>query len=315
MTELLDALKAKDEDKLLSCLSEEVDLSELDSDGQSALHIAASLGELRYVHLLLAYGGDPNLKNKQGILVLSCCPSSRRKLCSQLLDKATTIAKSHQLCLALEAGNQTAAQDRIAEGADMNQADWKGVSPLSYAVRSGKQTLVDWFLSLAPNLELAGPQAVETYNRTFSGLKKSVVEAVCNKGLSNRLNEKECQIQSLEILERNEEIFEELQSLRKIMSEDYKIIMALYEETKTGVEQGNKQIEDQEKQIKNQGEELQEQALDLNAIHYEHQLFKEKVLTMFDKVENLMLPAPGNYNNSEATNDTKSPKHATMRWN
>jgi uncharacterized protein len=109
-SELVDAIAAGDRDLALKMISEGVDVTELETDGTSALMYASYMGDADLASALIGAGADPSVVNSYGT--------------SAILE-ATIVGANDVLQLLLE------------NGADANWSNPEGETPLMNVARSG----------------------------------------------------------------------------------------------------------------------------------------------------------------------------------
>ncbi len=116
---LIEVLKNSDEERILSLLDEEINLSSQDQEGNSLLMWASILGQEKVVQKLLVTNAPINQNNFYG-------------------DTA--------LILALHHGQLEIAKALIKAGADVNKANFNGYTPLMFATQCDDEHLVNMLL-------------------------------------------------------------------------------------------------------------------------------------------------------------------------
>jgi tetratricopeptide (TPR) repeat protein len=116
--------------------------------GETALHIAAELGDPELVGLLVTAGADVLHKDIWGGTPLHVAAGrGRLDILELLLDKCSDInalGKDNKtaLCLAAERGHLEVAKALIARGAELNQRDALGHTPLYWAKTGGHADMI-----------------------------------------------------------------------------------------------------------------------------------------------------------------------------
>jgi ankyrin repeat protein len=147
-------LKKKIIDLLLAHPKVKVD--DVDGDGQTALHLAANLSNVKAVQKLLDKGANPNVRDKLGRSPLHLAALYGTKKIIDLIlqaqkhnhvddDKAQNGATA--LHCAAASSNEIIAQHLMNKGADLHSRDKNGLTPLHEAALKAKDLrIIDFFL-------------------------------------------------------------------------------------------------------------------------------------------------------------------------
>ncbi|XP_076442595.1 L-asparaginase-like isoform X2 [Babylonia areolata] len=147
------AAKAKDIPAIEKLLSSGADVSAVNQDGRTALHVACSLGNLNIVSFLLGKGASVHLKDNRGDNPLIDAVLSKTipvinilvQTGARLPWKSIRIAVS--LCCAAATDDLETIRAWHAAGADMNSADYDSRTALHIAVTCNRKEIVKYLLA------------------------------------------------------------------------------------------------------------------------------------------------------------------------
>jgi len=129
-----------------SFLKRGADMNRKNDQGDTVLHIAASLGRTDFAELLIAHGADVNVRNKFGETPLHVAASAGSKdVLALLIAKGADLNATNPrgrtpLHVASEIHDKSAVEVLASHGADVNIKDKYGETPL----RSARHKLKTW---------------------------------------------------------------------------------------------------------------------------------------------------------------------------
>ncbi|GAB2215661.1 hypothetical protein Droror1_Dr00020054 [Drosera rotundifolia] len=140
-----------DEPLLHQLLKRGADPNELDSNGRTALHVAAALGKDSCVAILLEYGADPNVKDTEGSVALWDAIVGRHKSVIELLmSNGGAILSAGDVgqyaCYAVEQNDVELLKDIVRYGGDISSPKCTGATALHTAVSLGNIDMVKFLL-------------------------------------------------------------------------------------------------------------------------------------------------------------------------
>ncbi|KAF8035929.1 hypothetical protein BT93_C1835 [Corymbia citriodora subsp. variegata] len=134
-----------------------LDPNEVDKNGRTAMHIAASIGSQHCVTLLLEFRGDPNIKDSEGSVPLwDAIVGKHESVIKLLSDNNATIASGevgHFACLAVEQNNLELLKDIVKYGGDVTLPTSNGTTPLHTAVSEGNIEIVQFLLDQGADVD------------------------------------------------------------------------------------------------------------------------------------------------------------------
>ncbi|CAA0838345.1 Potassium channel AKT1 [Striga hermonthica] len=179
---------AREDDLLLHhLLRRGLDPDELDSNGRTALHIAASKGSLECILLLLDYGADPNRKDSEGNVPLwDAILGNHEPVIKILVDNGATLSSGDvgQLaCFAAEQNNLELLKEISKHGGDVTLLNITGTTALHTAISEENLEIVKFLVEKGADIDMAdvhgwtpraladyqGHEAINAYFRTLGG--------------------------------------------------------------------------------------------------------------------------------------------------
>jgi len=103
--------------------------------GGTPLYGAVAFGHKEIVELLIANGADVNAKSVDGITPLDLATTFRHRRAATIDLLRKHGGKYSSILLAAEAGNVEAVKQHLDAGADVNEKDGTGMTPLDWAER------------------------------------------------------------------------------------------------------------------------------------------------------------------------------------
>ncbi|XP_027355749.1 potassium channel AKT1-like [Abrus precatorius] len=164
------------------------DPNEVDKNGKTALHIAASKGNDHCVTLLLEYGADPNIKDMDGSVPLWEAMVGRHESVMKLLiDNGADISSADAgrlACSAAEENNIELLKELVQCGMDVTQARTNGTTALHAAVTEGNTEMVKFLVEQGSDIDkqdangwspwtLADHQCHEEIKNIFQNIRES----------------------------------------------------------------------------------------------------------------------------------------------
>ncbi|KAL3746610.1 hypothetical protein ACJRO7_015556 [Eucalyptus globulus] len=146
-----------DDQLLHQLLRRGLDPNEVDKNGRTAMHIAASIGSQHCVTLLLEFGGDPNIKDSEGSVPLwDAIVGKHESVIKLLSDNGATISSGevgHFACTAVEQNNLELLKDIVKYGGDVTLPTSNGTTPLHKAVSEGNIEIVQFLLDQGADVD------------------------------------------------------------------------------------------------------------------------------------------------------------------
>ncbi|CAL0319175.1 unnamed protein product [Lupinus luteus] len=177
--------------------------NEVDKEGKTALHHAASKGNEYCVVLLLEHGADPNIKDLEGSVPLWEARLIRHKTIMKLLiDNGADISDAnpgHVACTAAAQNNLELLKEVVQCGIDVTQPNKNGTTALHAAVCEGNTEMVQFLLDQGANIDkidgngwtprdLADQQGHEEIQNIFNNGNENRKPPVTPPSLSNNDN-------------------------------------------------------------------------------------------------------------------------------
>ncbi|XP_057960180.1 potassium channel AKT1-like [Malania oleifera] len=149
---------ARGDDVLLQhLLRRGLDPNESDSNGRTALHVAASTGSEDCMLLLLEYGADPNIKDSKGNVPLWDAIVGRHdSVIKILINNGATISSGDVgqfACTAVEQNNLDMLKDIAEYGGDVTLPNRSGTTALHTAICEGNTDIVVFLLKQGADIE------------------------------------------------------------------------------------------------------------------------------------------------------------------
>ncbi|MFS7982272.1 putative cyclic nucleotide-binding domain, potassium channel, voltage-dependent, EAG/ELK/ERG [Helianthus anomalus] len=146
------------DDHLLQKLLERgLDANESDNNGRTALHIAASQGNINCVLLLLDYGADPNSRDSEGNVPLwEAILGNHEQVITVLKDNGATLLSGDVgqfSCTAAEQNKLDMLKQIIKHGGDVTIPKTNGSTALHVAVCEGNIEMVKFLLTQGANID------------------------------------------------------------------------------------------------------------------------------------------------------------------
>nr|GME03700.1 potassium channel AKT1-like [Ipomoea batatas] len=130
---------------------------ESDTNGRTALHIAASKGSLECVLLLLDYGADPNKRDSEGFVPLwDAITGKHEAVIKLLIDNGATLSSgdvAQFACSAVEQANLELLKDFVKYGGDVTLLNSLGTTALHMAVSEENVEIVKFLLEQGADID------------------------------------------------------------------------------------------------------------------------------------------------------------------
>ncbi|URD97215.1 Potassium channel [Musa troglodytarum] len=134
-----------------------LDPNESDSNGHTALHIAASKGNENCVHLLLDYGADPNSQDSEGSVPLwEAMAGKHGDVVKLLIENGANLSSGDMGLFASMAAEQNSLElleDIIRCGGDVTVPKRDGSTALHFAVCEGNAQVVNFLLEQGADMD------------------------------------------------------------------------------------------------------------------------------------------------------------------
>ncbi|MDG7052918.1 MAG: ankyrin repeat domain-containing protein, partial [Wolbachia endosymbiont of Alcedoecus sp.] len=147
--ELLIAAKGGDLNKVIDLISKGANVNVKDNNDDTPLHLAT--GYLDVVKYLISKGANINAKCKAGKTPLDIAAYQKLSDVVEYL-KQTQLDLDKKLLIAAEGGDLNKAIDLISKGANVNDTDTQGHTPLHWASWSGHLDVVKYLISKGANI-------------------------------------------------------------------------------------------------------------------------------------------------------------------
>ncbi|KAI3454037.1 hypothetical protein Pfo_010700 [Paulownia fortunei] len=149
---------AREDDLLLQhLLRRGLDPDELDSNGRTALHLAASKGSLECVLLLLDYGADPNKRDSEGNVPLwDALLGKHESVIKVLVDNGATLSSGDVgqfACFAAEQNNIDLLKEIIKFGGDVTLLNSLGTTALHTAISEENFEIVKFLVKHGADID------------------------------------------------------------------------------------------------------------------------------------------------------------------
>ncbi|KDP33617.1 hypothetical protein JCGZ_07188 [Jatropha curcas] len=135
-----------------------LDPNELDNNGRTALHIAASSGSEHCVVLLLEYGADPNKKDSEGNIPLwEALMGNHESVIKLLVDNGATLScgdVSQYALAATEQNNLDLLKEIVNYGGDVTLRTSTGTTALHVAISGGNTEIVKFLLEQGADVDM-----------------------------------------------------------------------------------------------------------------------------------------------------------------
>eukprot|EP01018_Ginkgo_biloba_P019913 Gb_34207 [translate_table: standard] len=153
-----------------------------DSNGRTALHIAAARGSRQCVLLLLKYGADVNKKDEDGNTPLWKAIIGKHKIISRLLyengARLDTNCGGNFLCMAAQRNDVDAIMELLKYGVDINSTNEDGLTGLHVAISEEHLKMVNVFLQNGADIDKVDfngrtpRHMVENNGKSFTALQE-----------------------------------------------------------------------------------------------------------------------------------------------
>ncbi|KAI7733991.1 hypothetical protein M8C21_014329 [Ambrosia artemisiifolia] len=142
---------------LQKLLQRGLDANESDNNGRTALHIAASQGNINCVLLLLDYGADPNSRDSEGSVPLwEAILGNHEQVITILKDNGATLSSGDVgqfSCIVAEQNKLDILKQIIKHGGDVTVPKTNGSTALHVAVCEGNIEMVTFLLTQGANID------------------------------------------------------------------------------------------------------------------------------------------------------------------
>ncbi|KAJ8773578.1 hypothetical protein K2173_005824 [Erythroxylum novogranatense] len=133
------------------------DPNELDNNGRTALHIAASSGSEHCIVLLLEYGADPNARDSEGIVPLwEALVGEYNSIAKLLVDNGATLSSGDVgqfAYTAAEQNNLNLLKKIVEYGGDVTLPSVGGTTALHAAISEGNTKMVQFLLDQGADID------------------------------------------------------------------------------------------------------------------------------------------------------------------
>lgn len=168
-----------------------------DTDKNTPLHYAASIGQNNIIVLLLKNGADIDAQNYQGYTPLHWAASKGHTASTQILIEnganihlKTKRGRTPLFLVAMNNGNTDIARLLLDAGADVNTRENSGSTPLAYAPFRGFSDLIDVLLDNGAEVETDSDLWYEVFHRACSIGHKRLAKLMIKEGINiDRKNE------------------------------------------------------------------------------------------------------------------------------
>jgi ankyrin repeat protein len=154
---LFRAVHVEDIDQVERNLYWEAETDELGPDGLAPLHVAARLGSMIIIEMLLEYGADMEIKDLNGQTPVAAAVLSGNTLVADyLVDQGAQVEVDALLHLSIREGraDRDVVDFLIAKGADVNLADAQGNAPLHTAIVNGRRVMAKYLVQKGADVNL-----------------------------------------------------------------------------------------------------------------------------------------------------------------
>ena len=152
-TQLLDAVKAGDQQAVRALIADGADVNASEADGTTPLHWAAYSSDLAIAQLLVRAGADATIANRYGVEALSVAAVGGNAALIELLLVAGADPNTVQgegetaLMTAVRTGKLEAVEVLLDHGADVNAVEqWRGQTALMWAAAEGHAGIIPTLL-------------------------------------------------------------------------------------------------------------------------------------------------------------------------
>jgi uncharacterized protein len=147
LTALHKAVKANKEAAVQSLVKGGADIDVKLRDESTALHAAAADGLENIVRLLVGHGADVDVLNSDGLAASDLAFNKRYGSIQQFLLEKQTDSGITLLDQAITGGLEDRVYDLIEEGANFQEKDTRGLTPLHRAAKKGSVNIVNTLIS------------------------------------------------------------------------------------------------------------------------------------------------------------------------
>lgn len=161
------------------------------SDKKTALHVAAQLGNIELMDLLLSYNADINRADSNDWTALHYAANYNNNESVQFLlmhnadSKALNNKKQSALVLAIQQGNLASAELLALANSDVNAVDHEGNSPLHYAAvleKSNAKKIVELLLLFGADINIKNKENKTPFMNSCSGPSSLVSDTLMLHG-------------------------------------------------------------------------------------------------------------------------------------
>ncbi|XP_070521961.1 L-asparaginase 1 isoform X2 [Cardiocondyla obscurior] len=160
--------------KLESLRGYGADISQVNADGRTALHIACCEGDTKIVRSLLKMGANVHIKDRFDRTPLTdAIEYDRHEIIRVLVQcgahlHGDAVLIGQRMCSAATAGNTKRLQSYLLAGGDLSQKDFSGRTPLHYAALHNRTEAIEFLLNNSVDL-----QCVDMLGETAADLAKA----------------------------------------------------------------------------------------------------------------------------------------------